>query len=202
MYWTLSPLRKETYFGENLDTYQSLALGEMEVPLTNLKWGPQAWEWWTSPFGTPQGHGLAPIKWTLASCPQLTSAPLTVRVLSDLTASLQKLTDTSTVYLWTQVGQVILCSDYDMLREWAVSRFSRWIFNSHLGTNWFQVISVVPIFMQMFTIQISLSPHPSLKLIRSYLYWAYFPTQVFMLRNTLKVIKWHLKHSIIQIVTI
>lgn len=33
----------------------------------------------------------------------------------------------------------------------------------------------------------------SLKLIRSYLYWAYFATQVFMLENMLEVIKWHLK---------
>lgn len=33
----------------------------------------------------------------------------------------------------------------------------------------------------------------SLKLIRSYLYWAYFATQVFMLENMFEVIKWHLK---------
>lgn len=32
-------------------------------------------------------------------------------------SSYGKLTDTSTLYLWTQMGQVILCWHYDMLRD-------------------------------------------------------------------------------------
>lgn len=47
--------------------------------------------------------------------------------------------------------------------------------------------------MQMFTIHII-----PLKQIWSHLYRVYLATQVFMVQNKLKVIRWHLKHSIID----
>lgn len=52
-----------------------------------------------------------------------------------ITAPLENPTKMLSLYLWTQVGQVILYSNYDMLREQVINRISKWIFNYHLGTN-------------------------------------------------------------------